>query len=230
MMAILFLSVDTSYMTADSDCIMISFTKEKGKNMFGIIGIEGALKKIRSGGTGKISMSEILNINIRLTDASKCMPENDFADVKALYFDYMKDKNKVPMTLEDYMGACFQIGVMFDMIFPIGKYFEPEVSFLIKPETAEKKSKRNEIKKLKSSIEKLENSVLEATKNLKGVSLNDLEYMHRHQQVDSQTYEDAKNEIETLMAFVESGPSMLDSARNLYERIQKEFIEISVNF
>lgn len=80
------------------------------------------VQRIKSGGTAKLSISQIVNLNINLPDAKEKLSEDEFAQIYALYNKMRKCTTKIPMDADAYFNAAFKIVEEFDKIAPYEDY------------------------------------------------------------------------------------------------------------
>ncbi len=116
--------------------------------------------KIKKGGTGRLSISQITNLIISLMDAKKNLDHNTFKRVEALFYELRKCKTKIPMDHIGYADSCIRIIKQFDKIAPYEKYSggnETEFSFLMDEIRAEGKKTHVDIP-AKAPLEEAKNS------------------------------------------------------------------------
>lgn len=103
----------------------------------GIIADIKAIKdvaKIKSGGTAKLSISQITCLITNMPDAQKNLSKSEFEAVYALYKELRKCKTKMVMDKRGYIDTAIKIIKKFDAIAPYEKYSggnELEFSFLM---------------------------------------------------------------------------------------------------
>lgn len=81
-----------------------------------------ALDKLRKGETAKLSLAQIANANISLTDAKKNLTAEKFEQLYALYNIYQNQKEMILCTPEEYAIIAAKVVVSFDKIDSFLKY------------------------------------------------------------------------------------------------------------
>ena len=76
----------------------------------------------KSGGTAKLSVSQIVNMVVNLPDASRNLSREQFKQVYALFSELNKDKNQMELTYDGYLKVASKIIGKFDEIAPFSQY------------------------------------------------------------------------------------------------------------
>ena len=103
----------------------------------GFIGDIKAIKgvtRIKSGGTAKLSISQITCLITNMPDARKNLSNSEFESVYALYKELRKCNTKMEMDTDGYVDTAVKIIKKFDEIAPYEKYSggnELEFSFMM---------------------------------------------------------------------------------------------------
>lgn len=93
-----------------------------------------AIQKIRNGGVASLSIAQVANNIISLSDAQKNLPKEKDDQVRTLFYEMQKCTTKMPMDMETYMDVALRIIKNFDKIAPYEKYSggnEIEYSFFM---------------------------------------------------------------------------------------------------
>ncbi len=111
---------------------MLKAEKREKRRLFGVGNrSHGALsdiqaikdvQRIRSGGTAKLSISQVTNLLINLPDAERNLTGIEFSKVYALYKELRKCNTKLEMDLEGYYETAVKIIIKFDKLAPYEKY------------------------------------------------------------------------------------------------------------
>ena len=99
-------------------------------------GIKGRreLNKIKQGGKGLLSIAQVTNLIINLSDAKAKLSNEEFDQIYKLFNELQKCKTKIEMDKEEYYNTSVDIIKKFDKIAPYEKYGggnELEYSFLM---------------------------------------------------------------------------------------------------
>ena len=92
------------------------------------------VKKIKSGGVGNLSISQVANLIISLQDAQKNLNKDQYNEIQHIFQKMRECKTKYPMNSESYVLCCKKIILTFDKVAPYEKYCggnEIEFSFLM---------------------------------------------------------------------------------------------------
>lgn len=81
-----------------------------------------AMQKIRVGGKGKLSESQIVNLLVNLSDAYHNLPEEQFEKVYKLYKEYNNNKQQKTMDVVSYFYSARKIIKSFNEIAPYQMY------------------------------------------------------------------------------------------------------------
>ena len=81
-----------------------------------------ALQKIKLGGTAKLSVAQITNLIISLSDAQRNLSPEKFRAIYNLYMEHQKIKTKISQNIDTYMQTAIKIIKKFDIIAPFEKY------------------------------------------------------------------------------------------------------------
>lgn len=101
-----------------------------------------ALQKIKSGGTAKLSISQITGMIVNMPDAQKKLSTEEFNAVYKLYKSLRTCNTKIVMDMSEYIRTAVDIIKRFDKYAPYEKYSggnELEFSFLMDDIRAETK-------------------------------------------------------------------------------------------
>lgn len=93
------------------------------------------VKKIKSGGIGNLSISQVANLIISLQDAKKNLNQAQYNEIQNTFNKVRECKTKYPMNGEEYVSCCKKIISIFDKIAPYEKYSggnEIEFSFMMR--------------------------------------------------------------------------------------------------
>lgn len=93
-----------------------------------------AIACIKSGGTAKLSISQIACLITNMPDAKKNLSSEKFNDVKLLFNEFRKCNTKLEMDVYEYLETAKKIILQFDAIAPYEKYGggnEVEYSFML---------------------------------------------------------------------------------------------------
>lgn len=91
-------------------------------------------RRIKSGGTEKLSIAQITNLIINIPDSQKNLSKEKFEEVYNLYHELQKCKTKLPLDYQGYLKTAIDIIRRFDKIAPYERYSggnELEFSFLM---------------------------------------------------------------------------------------------------
>jgi len=92
------------------------------------------LKKLKKGEIANLSMSQIVNAIINLSDAKKNLSQEQYKNVYMLYREYRKCNTKLQLTMNGYLNIAIKLIKSFDRIAPYEKYSggnELEFSFMM---------------------------------------------------------------------------------------------------
>lgn len=76
----------------------------------------------RFGGYAKLSVSQIVNLIVNMSDAQRNLPPEQFKLVYAFYTLCRQSKSKVKMDFDGYLDTASKIILRFDEIAPYEKY------------------------------------------------------------------------------------------------------------
>lgn len=81
------------------------------------------LQKIKSrGGKAKLSISQIVNLIVNMSDAQRNLPPEQFKLVYAFYTLCRQSKTKIKMDYDGYLDTASKLILRFDEIAPYEKY------------------------------------------------------------------------------------------------------------
>lgn len=92
------------------------------------------VKKIKAGGVGNLSISQVTNLIISLQDAQKNLNKDQYNEIHRIFNKMRECKTKYPMNAEAYVSCCKKIILTFDKVAPYEKYCggnEIEFSFMM---------------------------------------------------------------------------------------------------
>lgn len=92
------------------------------------------ISRIKSGGSAKLSISQITCLITNMPDAQKNLSKEEFNAVYALYKEMRGCKTKVQMDMDGYLNTALKIIKRFDAIAPYEKYSggnESEFAFMM---------------------------------------------------------------------------------------------------
>lgn len=92
------------------------------------------MTNLRNGGTATLSISQITNFIINLSDAQKNLSKTQYSAIYSLYKEMSKCKTKIEMDMNEYLKTAINIIEKFDALAPYEKYSggnEMEYSFLM---------------------------------------------------------------------------------------------------
>ena len=92
------------------------------------------IQRIKSGGTAKLSISQITGLITNMSDAQKNLSSQQFEKVYYLFKEFRKCNGKIVMDLDTYYKTAVTIIKKFDVLAPYEKYSggnELEFSFLM---------------------------------------------------------------------------------------------------
>lgn len=80
------------------------------------------VQKLKKGGTANISISQITNLIVNMTDAQKNLNQQDFASVYSMYLALRKCKSKMRLDMDRYYETASKIIFIFDNLAPYSYY------------------------------------------------------------------------------------------------------------
>lgn len=92
------------------------------------------LQRIKHGGVGKLSLSQITCFIVNMPDAKKNLSAKEYDSIYGLYKKLRKCTTKMAMDMKGYTDTAVEIIKMFDKIAPYEKYSganEIEISFMM---------------------------------------------------------------------------------------------------
>ena len=92
------------------------------------------LQRIKHGGVGKLSLSQITCFIVNMSDAKKNLSAKEYDAIYGLYKKLRKCTTKMAMDMKGYTDTAVEIIKMFDKIAPYEKYSganEIEISFMM---------------------------------------------------------------------------------------------------
>lgn len=92
------------------------------------------VNRIKSGGTAKLSLSQITSLITNMPDAKKNLSSEEFNAVYTLFKEFRKNNTKIEMDMNGYLNTAEKIIKRFDVIAPYEKYGggnELEFSFMM---------------------------------------------------------------------------------------------------
>lgn len=92
------------------------------------------LQRIKHGGVGKLSLSQITCFIVNMLDAKKNLSAKEYDSIYGLYKKLRKCTTKMAMDMKGYTDTAVEIIKMFDKIAPYEKYSganEIEISFMM---------------------------------------------------------------------------------------------------
>ena len=92
------------------------------------------LQRIKHGGVGKLSLSQITCFIVNMSDAKKNLSTKEYDSIYGLYKKLRKCTTKMAMDMKGYTDTAVEIIKMFDKIAPYEKYSganEIEISFMM---------------------------------------------------------------------------------------------------
>lgn len=127
------------------------------------------VQRIKTGGTAKLSISQITCLIVNMSDAKKNLPEDQFEAVYSLYRQLRKCKSKIQMDIDEYYRVSGQIVLMFNHISPYEEYSggNPiETAFLLSAVESLCEDDKDTAAKI---IDQIENNSNPTKKNIKSV-------------------------------------------------------------
>lgn len=104
------------------------------------------VKKIKAGGVGKLSISQVANLIVNLPDAKRNLDQRQYKEIQDAFNKFRKCKTKYPMDAQEYVSCCKKIILMLDEIAPYEKYCggnEIEFSFMMQDFRASEENKKD---------------------------------------------------------------------------------------
>lgn len=115
------------------------------------------MQRIKSGGTAKLSISQIVNLNINLPDAKEKLSADEFSQIYALYQKMRACTTKIPMDADAYFNTAFKIMEEFDQIVPYEDYSGGnafEISFMFSSIYGRRHKEIRKLRRERSKMEK----------------------------------------------------------------------------
>ena len=202
--------------------------------IFADIGATVGVQKMKNGGVAKLSISQIVNLLINLTDAKKNLPEDRYLMVYATYRGMRECKIKLPMNMDAYIDMAIKIIKEFDLIAPYEKYggnAEVESAFLMEDILGKNHEKirklRREIADMKEELKERDAADAKNEKIYKESYTDEqlAQMVSRGQFPASRVkeYVEARN---SLASFVRNAPAIREVFAGMIEELESELSEL----
>lgn len=194
----------------------------------------GAIQKIKRGGTAKLSVSQVVNVLINLSDAANKLSNAEYIKVYALYKEMRKSTIQIPLNMNMYLDTAVRIILEFDKIAPYEKYSgggETEYSFMMADIYGHKWDKiralREDIAGLEQQIAENDKSYAENSKLLKeAFSDDDLKRMVARGEFPADRVDEYIEQRENLAKIIRTMPATRKKTVDLVNEMRKQLAEI----